>query len=220
MEWRSAGAPFPARLACTNPAQRRTEFAPSRPSRLNQCLQSRDSASTRMATVIHTTPTLPAMWLTACTIPCSTLMSLPHRDKQSERRPDVKRAGKHSAPRDRAGKDKFGSRISSPITEASSRPTRPKQITPKEFNTKRGSAGILKIGSGDRRAEARPNHHPEAYENGRSDERSDRAEIVDPLPNPKSDDVENGEQSEQRERRQSCKDLVVGEPQRDLGPST
>ena len=30
------------------------------------------------------------------------------------------------------------------MTEASSRPTRPKQITPKEFSTKRGLAGILK----------------------------------------------------------------------------
>src|SRR5262249_27078448 len=37
-----------------------------------------------------------------------------------------------------------GSRISSPITEASSSPTNPKQITPNEFRTNFGSAGNLK----------------------------------------------------------------------------
>src|ERR1700723_467326 len=37
-----------------------------------------------------------------------------------------------------------GSRISSPITDASSSPTSPKQITPNEFRRNRGSAGMQK----------------------------------------------------------------------------
>src|SRR5579864_4282315 len=42
------------------------------------------------------------------------------------------------------GSVRRGSLISSPITDASSRPTSPKQITPNEFNTNFGFAGILK----------------------------------------------------------------------------
>src|ERR1700721_3171108 len=42
------------------------------------------------------------------------------------------------------GSVRRGSFISSPMTEASSRPTKPKQITPKELSTKRGLGGTLK----------------------------------------------------------------------------
>src|ERR1019366_7677614 len=61
--------------------------------------------------IIHATPTLPAIWLTACTMPCNTLMSfLPIATS----------------------------------SEASSSPTKPKPITPNEFRTNLGSAGIRK----------------------------------------------------------------------------
>src|SRR5258708_19005197 len=43
-----------------------------------------------------------------------------------------------------SGRVRCGSLISSPMTDASSRPTSAKQITPKEFRTARGSWGIRK----------------------------------------------------------------------------
>ena len=43
-----------------------------------------------------------AMWLTACTMPCSTLIVLADRNQQRQRHPNIKRAGKQAAPRDRA----------------------------------------------------------------------------------------------------------------------
>ncbi len=85
------------------------------------------------------------MCLTACTMPCSTLMSCLLTATSN-----VRVAPMYSAPESRPphatapGKVFFGSRISSPMTDASSRPTNPKQITPKEFKTKRGFSGILK----------------------------------------------------------------------------
>src|SRR5450432_4459387 len=94
---------------------------------------------------IQGTPTRSAIYLTACTMPCSTLMlslltaisnvSVAPMYKSPERIPP-----QATAP----GKVFCGFSISSPITEASSSPTSPKQITPKEFNTNRGLAGTAK----------------------------------------------------------------------------
>src|SRR6266436_2505727 len=94
---------------------------------------------------IHETPTCAAMWLTACTIPCSTLMLSLLTATSS-----VKVAPTYNSPESRPphatapGKVFRGFSISSPMMEASSSPTRPKQITPNEFSTKRGLAGIWK----------------------------------------------------------------------------
>jgi len=82
-------------------------------------------------------------------MPCRTLMSLfADGDEQRQRRGRYKanrKAGhpQATAPRKESCED---SRFSSPMTEASSNPTRPKQIsTPKEFRTKtRGWPGIRK----------------------------------------------------------------------------
>src|SRR6266478_683096 len=92
---------------------------------------------------IQPAPTLPAMWLTACTMPCNTLMSclLTAISKVSV-------AQKYSSPdtspppSTAPGKMRLGFSISSQSTEASSRPTKPKKITPKEFKTNLGFAGI------------------------------------------------------------------------------
>ena len=44
-------------------------------------------------------PNSPAMWLTACTIPCSTLMSLfTDGDQQSQSHTDVEHSRDHAAP--------------------------------------------------------------------------------------------------------------------------
>src|SRR5580692_10352198 len=65
---------------------------------------------------------------------------LAHRDQQRQRSRDVHYTGKNSAP----GSVFCGSLISSPITDANSKPTNPKQITPNEFKTNRGFDGIRK----------------------------------------------------------------------------
>ena len=79
------------------------------------------------------------------------------------------------------------------MTDASSRPTRPKQITPKEFRTKRGLAGILKSAAVMLDAKARPDHNTQADQNGGGDEGPNRAEVVDPLADAEAEDVEQGE---------------------------
>src|SRR5208282_5740422 len=94
---------------------------------------------------IHATPTLPAIWLTACTIPCSTLMSFLPTATSSVSVAPIYSSPETIPPHATApGKVFCGSRISSPITEASSSPTKPKQITPNEFRTNLGSAGMRK----------------------------------------------------------------------------
>jgi len=85
------------------------------------------------------------MWLTAWTIPCSTLMSFLPTAINRVRVAPMYNAPEIRPPQSTAkGRVFAGSRISSPITEASSRPTNPKQMTPKAFITNRGLAGILK----------------------------------------------------------------------------
>src|SRR5271167_2823544 len=94
---------------------------------------------------IQFAPTCPAMWLTACTIPCSTLMSLLLTAISNVNVVAMYITPESTPPHATApGKVFCGSLISSPITDASSSPTNPKQITPKEFRTNRGSAGIRK----------------------------------------------------------------------------
>ncbi len=96
------------------------------------------------------------------------------------------------------------------MTEASSRPTRPKQITPNELRTKRGLAGILKSAAVMPAAEARPDDNAETDEHGGGDESSDRADVIDPLPYAEAENVEKGEQRKQSEGDASSEELVVG----------
>src|SRR6201998_2338531 len=94
---------------------------------------------------IHSTPTRSAMCATACTIPCSTLMSCRLTATSSVSVAPIYKAPESTPPHATAPGNVFrGSLISSPITEASSSPTSPKQITPNEFSTNRGFSGILK----------------------------------------------------------------------------
>src|SRR5215467_4875003 len=95
--------------------------------------------------MIQPTLTRCAMWLTACTIPCSTLMSFFGIATRRVSVAPIYSAPETTPPQATApGSVLRGSRISSPITDASSSPTSPKQITPKEFRTNLGFAGILK----------------------------------------------------------------------------
>ena len=75
--------------------------------------------------------------------------------------------------------------------EASSRPTRPKQITPKEFKKEFGIGGNLEVTPTDGGTEAHADDHAEAHEQERSDEGADTAEIVDPLTDAQANNVEN-----------------------------
>src|SRR5258708_34969186 len=94
---------------------------------------------------IHNPPTRSAMCATACTIPCSTLMSCLLTATSNVNVAPIYSAPESTPPHATApGKVFCGSIISSPMTEASSSPTRPKQITPNEFSTNRGFSGILK----------------------------------------------------------------------------
>src|SRR5947209_8155150 len=94
---------------------------------------------------IHTAPTRAAMWLTASTIPCSTLMScLPTATSSVSVAPIYNNPDNTPPHATAPGKTRCGFSISSPITDASSSPTRPKQITPNEFSTNRGFAGMEK----------------------------------------------------------------------------
>ena len=69
------------------------------------------------------------------------------------------------------------------MTEASSRPTRPKQITPKEFRTNFGSAGILKSAVVMVLPKRDHINHTEADQDRSSNECADGAEIIDPFAN-------------------------------------
>ncbi len=75
-------------------------------------------------------------------------------------------------------------------------------------------AGIwrdAKIRSGHRGAKARPDNDSQTDENSSCDEGSDGAEVVEPLPYSESNDVEDGEKSEQEGRGDHGKVLAVGE---------
>ena len=91
-------------------------------------------------------------------------------------------------------------------------------MTPKELRTKRGLAGILKVRRGDGGAEARPDHDAEADQDGGGDECADGAEIVDPLADAEANDVENGEEGQQRERSGEREGFVIGESRDGWGP--
>src|SRR5271157_1283433 len=93
----------------------------------------------------HPTFSRPAMWLTACTIPSSTLM-LSLLTATSNVRVAPMYSNPERIPPQATAPGMFfsGFSISSPMTEASSSPTNPKQITPKEFKSERGFAGIWK----------------------------------------------------------------------------
>ena len=95
--------------------------------------------------MIQSAPTRLAMWLTACTIPCSTLMSFLLTAISSVSVVAMYITPERIPPQATAPGSVFcGSLISSPITDANSKPTSPKQITPNEFNTNRGFGGIRK----------------------------------------------------------------------------
>src|ERR1700681_1505040 len=94
---------------------------------------------------IQGTPTRVAMCLTACTIPCNTLiLSLLTAISSVSVAPIYRRPERIPPHATAPGKVFSGFSISSPITEASSSPTKPKQITPNELSTNRGFAGIAK----------------------------------------------------------------------------
>src|SRR5258708_36470076 len=85
------------------------------------------------------------MCATAWTIPCNTLIcDLLTAISKVSVAPMYKAPDKSPPHATAPGRVFAGSWISSPIMEASSNPTSPKQMTPNEFNTKRGLAGILK----------------------------------------------------------------------------
>ena len=66
-----------------------------------------------------------------------------HRYKKRQRRADIQQPRQARRPMPpRRAKYFCGFSISSPITDASSSPTKPKQITPNEFSTNRGFAGM------------------------------------------------------------------------------
>src|SRR5262249_36333460 len=90
-------------------------------------------------------PTRTAIWLTACTIPCSTLIScLLTATSSVSVAPTYSKPDSTPPQATAPGRMRSGFSISSPMMDASSSPTSPKQITPNELNTKRGFGGISK----------------------------------------------------------------------------
>ena len=70
-----ADASCRASWAGRNPGPRRKECAPNPPAKPSRFPRSKCSASAQTARRSNLLPLSPAMWLTACTIPCSTLIS-------------------------------------------------------------------------------------------------------------------------------------------------
>src|SRR5437762_10206158 len=103
-----------------------------------------DSRNANGAT-IQTAPTRCAMWLTACTMPCKTLIScLPTATSNVNVAPIYNKPDNTPPHATAPGKIRPGFSISSPMTDANSSPTNPKQITPNELSTNRGLAGMEK----------------------------------------------------------------------------
>ena len=95
------------------------------------------------------------------------------------------------------------------MTEASSRPTSPKQITPNEFSTKRGFAGIRKSAA----VTVVPNRiqmtSPSPISVAAAMPVPIAAQIVDPLPYAQAHDVEHHQNDQKQQRRDQRKRLVV-----------
>ena len=144
---------------------------------------------------------------------------LSHRDQQSER------AAMYSTPESTPpqatapGKVRCGSWISSPMTEASSSPTSAKQITPNEFRTKRGFAGIRKSAAVTVGAEPHPDDQSQADQRGRRDEGADAAQIVQPFAHAQAHNVKDHQHGQQQQRRRMANALLSARAAW-LGPST
>src|SRR5215470_630645 len=95
--------------------------------------------------IIQITPIRFAIKLTACTIPCNTLMSDFCTATSNVNVAPMYNSPERTPPNATApGRAFSGSWISSPMTDASSKPTSPKQITPNEFSTNLEFARIWK----------------------------------------------------------------------------
>ena len=96
------------------------------------------------------------------------------------------------------------------MTEASSRPTSPKQITPNEFSTKRG---IRRECGNQRRVTVVPNRSqmtsPKPINTAAAMQVPIAAEIVDPLPYAQAHDVQHHQNDQQNQRCHQREHLVV-----------
>ncbi len=117
------------------------------------------------------------------------------------------------------GRVRAGSLISSPITEASSSPISPKQITPKELRTKRGLAGILKSAAVMVVPKREQITTPRPIRTAGGDEGADGAEVVDPFADAEAKNVEESKQGQQCEGCDESRKVCYRPMPRGLGPS-
>src|ERR1019366_445703 len=132
-------------------------------------------------------------------------------DQERERGTDIESAGKDSAPGYRAGKRAAGilDFVSHDGGEFKADQTEADDAEGIENEARVG--GNPEVGGSDGGAETRPDHCAETDQNGGGDESSNCAEVVDPLADAETDNVENGEQGKQCERSSECERFVIGE---------
>ena len=135
------------------------------------------------------------MWLTACTIPCSTLMSFfPTATSSVSVAPMYSNAGNHPAPCHRA-RQRF-LRILDLIAHyrGEFQSHQPKANHAKRIQHKTRVSRNLEISSRHRRSKARPHRKSQTNQNRRRHKCSNGAEIIQPLPNSQTNNVHNREQ--------------------------
>ncbi len=135
----------------------------------------------------------------------------PDGDEQSERRTDVQNARDHASPGNRAGQGaaRVLYFVSHDGGEFESHQTKTNYAEGIEDEARVGRN--FEIRNGDGGAEARPDHDAEADQNRSGDECSDRAEIIDPLADAETDDIQKSKKSKQNEGSGGGEDFVLGE---------
>src|SRR5271168_14045 len=134
-------------------------------------------------------------------------------DQQSERRAHIKETRQYSSPRNRARKSTAG--VVDLVTHDRSKlkTHQPNTNHTERIQNETRIRWNLEVGGANTRPKSRPHHDTEADKHGGGNKSSNRPDIVDPLADTKSENIENGEQRKQRKRHYRSKCLVVGQPQ-------
>src|ERR1700722_14375415 len=132
-------------------------------------------------------------------------------DQQRQRCRNVKDAGYYAAPNDCSGQSMF--RILDFVAHYGSKlkPHEAETNHAKGIQQKSRVRGDLKILSAHSSAVAQPNNQPQSHQHCRSDDRSDAAQVVNPLPNSESHNIQNHQNREQSQRSRHRKNFVVSQ---------
>ena len=116
---------------------------------------------------------------------------LPDRDEKRERYSNIESAGKNSAPGDGPGKSAAGILDFVPHDGGEFKADQAEADHSEGIEDEARIGGHSEVGGRDSGAKSQPYHHAQADEDSGGDKRPDGSEVVDPLADAETDNVEN-----------------------------